>query len=85
MILAQLRIRTALLQEERHHVEGILGERLVCAKRPRREDQNIEAGCEDLRDERWVYPRLSRRGVPHEGVPIPTEGNECVDTWLDSL
>ena len=29
VVVTQLRIRPALLQEERHHVEGILGERLV--------------------------------------------------------
>ena len=45
VILTELRICTALLKEEGHQVEDILCERLLSAKRPRREDQDIEAGC----------------------------------------
>ena len=85
MILAKLRIRTAPLEEEGHQVEGILCEGLFRAKGPRREDQDIEARCEDLRDERRIDPHLGRRGVAHEGITIPAEGHERVDSWLDSL
>ena len=85
MILAQLGICAALLKEDRHQVEGILREGLVSAKGPRREDQDIEARCKDLRDEWRVDPRLSRRGMAHKGIPAPTQGHERVDPRLDSL
>ena len=85
MIFAELRIRTALLQEDRHHMEGILCEGLLIAKGPRRKDQDIIARGEDLRDEWRVDPRFGRRGMAHHGVPVPTQGHKRVDARLDSL
>ena len=42
MIFAELRVCAALLKEDRYHMEGVLGEGLLRAKGPRREDQDIE-------------------------------------------
>ena len=85
VVVAQLRVCSPLLQEERDHVEGIDGARLVRAKRARREDQDVEARCENLRDKRRVYPRLRRRGMSHKGISVPAKGHERVGTRLDPL
>ena len=77
MIFAELRVCAALLKEDRHHMEGILGEGLLRAKGPRREDQDIETRCEDLRQlaGRLVAQpaghgaRASRPGEPPMGSP----------------
>ena len=66
VLIAQFRIRTARLQEARHHLEGILRQGLLCARRPRREDEDIEARGKYLRDERWVYSWLSRRDMARQ-------------------
>ena len=85
MLATEFRIGATLLEEEGHDLEGILCQGLFCAKGPRREDQDIKARREELRDEWWVYPRFSRRGMAHQGIPAPTHSHECVDPRLDTL
>ena len=68
---AQFRVCTALLQEDRHHLEGILCQWLLRAEGPRREDQDIETRCQDLRNKRWVYSRHSRWVMAHQGDSWP--------------
>ena len=84
VIVAELRVCAALLKEDRHHMEGILGEGLLRVKGPRREDQDIKARCEDLNEWR-VDARFGWWGMAHQGIPVPTQGHERVDPRLDSL
>ena len=49
LLATEFRIGTALLEEDGHYLEGILCQRLLRAKRPRREQQDIETGRKEVR------------------------------------
>ena len=85
VLTTELRIGTALLEEDGHDLEGILCQGLLCAERPRRKQQDVETGREDVRDKRRIHQRLGRRDVAYQGIPVPTHSHERVDSGLDAL
>ena len=78
VLATELRIGTALLEEDRHNLEGILCQGLFRAKRPRREQQDIETGRKDVSDKRRIHQRRGQRGVAYQCIPVPTHSHKCV-------
>ena len=39
----------------------------------------------DLREEGRIDDGPLRRAVPNQCIPIGSEGDECIDAWLDTL
>ena len=85
VLTAELRIGTALLKKDGRHFKGILCQELLRAERPRREQQYVEAGREDVRDKRRIHQWLSRREVANQGIPVPTHCHKRTDSGLDAL
>ena len=66
-LATELRIGTALLEEDGHYLEGILCQGLLRAEKPRREQQDIETERKAVRDKRRIHQwlRVGRHPSQH--------------------
>ena len=69
---AELREGTAHLEEDGRNLEGILCQGLLRTERPRREQQDVKAGREDVADTPAAWP-------------VPAYGYERVESGVDAL
>ena len=85
VLLDKIRMRCTNLQEECHCIVDISSHWRPLAKVTGRQQHNLVAGSKDVRHQRLVYKRALRAYSLDEGIPIPAESHEGVNTRLHSL
>ena len=85
MLLDEIRMRRTNLQEKCHCIVDISRHWRPLAKVTGRQQHNLVAGSKDVRHQRLVYKGALRAYPLDEGIPIPAESHEGVNTWLHSL
>ena len=78
-------MRCANLQEECHCIVDISSHWRPLAEVTGRQQHNLVAGSKDLRHQRLLDKRALRAYLLDEGITIPAESHEGVNTWLHSL
>ena len=85
MLLDEIRMRCSNLQAKCHCIVDISRHWRPLAKVTGRQQHNLVAGSKDVRHQRLVYKGALRAYPLDEGIPIPAESHEGVNTRLHSL